>query len=70
MQKEQSGFASPSTNDVLGFQEGGALLDKVEVDRGAFACMLGGKRKYPIISTATTPQKSLLKGKVRKDRGN
>ena len=45
--------ASPSTNDVIRVQEGGALLDKVEVDRGAFACMLGGENgKTLFISTA------------------
>ena len=45
--------ASPSTNDVIRVQEGGALLDKVEVDRGAFACMLGGEKGNTLfISTA------------------
>jgi len=45
--------ASPSTNDVIRVQEGGALLDKVEVDRGAFACMLGGENGNSLfISTA------------------
>ena len=45
--------ASPSTNDVIRVQEGGALLDKVEVDMGAFACMLGGENGNTLfISTA------------------
>ena len=45
--------ASPSTNDVIRIQEGGVLLDKVEVDRGAFACMLGGENGNTLfISTA------------------
>ena len=45
--------ASPSTNDVIRVQEGGALLDKVEVDRGAFACMLGCENGNTLfISTA------------------
>ena len=45
--------ASPSTNDVIRVQEGGDLLDKVEVDRGAFACMLGGENGNTLfISTA------------------
>ena len=45
--------ASPSTNDVIRVQEGGTLLDKVEVDRGAFACMLGGENGNTLfISTA------------------
>ena len=45
--------ASPSTNDVIRVREGGALLDKIEVDRGAFACMLGGENGNTLfISTA------------------
>ena len=49
--------ASPSTNDVIRVKEGGALLDKVEVDRGAFACMLGGESGNTLfISTANDSQ--------------
>ena len=40
-------------DSVIRVQEGGALLDKVEVDRGAFACMLGGENGNTLfISTA------------------
>jgi sugar lactone lactonase YvrE len=34
--------ASPSTNEVLRQRQGGEVLDRVECDQGAFACMLGG----------------------------
>ena len=45
--------ASPSTNDVIRIEEGGSLLDKVEVEIGAFACMLGGEMGNTLfISTA------------------
>ena len=45
--------ASPSTNDVIRIEEGGSLLDKVEVEMGAFACMLGGEMGNTLfISTA------------------
>ena len=45
--------ASPSTNDVIRIEEGGALLDKVELSQSAFACMLGGKEGRTLfISTA------------------
>ena len=45
--------ASPSTNDVIRIEEGGSLLDKVEVEIGAFACMLGGENGNTLfISTA------------------
>ena len=52
--------ASPSTNDVIRIQEGGILLDKIEVDRGAFACMLGGdKGKTLFISTSKDSQEEI-----------
>ncbi|GIT61915.1 MAG: hypothetical protein Ct9H300mP20_17420 [Gammaproteobacteria bacterium] len=51
VQKEQSG-CFPLTNDVNLGSRRRRLLGKGEVDRGAFACMFGGKRKYPFISTA------------------
>ena len=57
--------ASPSTNDVIRVQEGGALLDKVEVDRGPFACMLGGENGNTLfISTANdSTEETCLKEK-------
>ena len=57
--------ASPSTNDVIRVREGGALLDKVEVDRGAFACMLGGENGNTLfISTANdSTEETCLKEK-------
>ena len=52
--------ASPTTNDVIRVQEGGVLLDKVEVDRGAFACMLGGENGNTLfISTANDSQEEI-----------
>ena len=60
--------ASPSTNDVIRVQEGGALLDKVEVDRGAFACMLGGENGNTLfISTAndSTEETCLMEKSAR-----
>tara|TARA_B100000953_G_scaffold94662_1_gene77358 strand:- start:1193 stop:2056 length:864 start_codon:yes stop_codon:yes gene_type:complete len=52
--------ASPTTNDVIRVQEGGVLLDKVEVDRGAFACMLGGENGNTLfISTANNSQEEI-----------
>ena len=52
--------ASPSTNDVIRIQEGGILLDKIKVDMGAFACMLGGdKGKTLFISTSKDSQEEI-----------
>ena len=52
--------ASPSTNDVIRIEEGGSLLDKIEVDMGAFACMLGGEKGNTLfISTAKDSQEEI-----------
>ncbi len=34
--------ASPTTKEVLRMGENGTLLERISLDRGAFACMLGG----------------------------
>ena len=45
--------ASPTTSDVLRVAEGGILLDRIEVETNAYACMLGGEdRKTLFISTS------------------
>ena len=45
--------ASPTTSDVLRVGEGGILLDRIEVETNAYACMLGGEdRKTLFISTS------------------
>ena len=52
--------ASPSTNDVIRIEEGGSLLDKVEVEMGAFACMFGGELGNTLfISTAKDSQEEI-----------
>jgi len=35
--------ASPTTKEVLRMAENGAVLERITLDRGAFACMLGGE---------------------------
>lgn len=35
--------ASPTSNEVLRVREGGEVTDRIALDRGAFACMLGGR---------------------------
>jgi len=52
--------ASPTTNDVIRVKEGGELLEKIELDRGAFACMLGGEEGNTLfISTANGSEESV-----------
>lgn len=52
--------ASPSSNDVLRIGEGGELLETISIDRGAFACMLGGadgKTLYICAAPDSNPKK-------------
>jgi sugar lactone lactonase YvrE len=45
--------ASPLSNEVLRVREGGEVTDRVDVGRGAFACMLGGDdRRTLLVCTA------------------
>ena len=45
--------ASPTTNECLRLEEGGSVTDRVALDRGAFACMLGdADRRSLYICTA------------------
>lgn len=41
--------ASPTSNEVLRVREGGEVTDRVALDRGAFACMLGGDDRRTLL---------------------
>ena len=41
--------ASPTSNEVLRVREGGEVTDRVSLDRGAFACMLGGDDRRTLL---------------------
>ena len=50
--------ASPTTNDVLRIREGGEVSERIDVGRGAFACMLGGadgKTLFMLTSDGSDP---------------
>jgi sugar lactone lactonase YvrE len=48
-------LASPISNQVLRVREGGEVTQRIELDRGAYACMLGGDdRRTLFICTATS----------------
>jgi len=55
---EQGGIwsASPSTNDCIRQVEGGEVTHRIELDRGAFACMIGGDNLYILTSTSSDPE--------------
>jgi sugar lactone lactonase YvrE len=50
--------ASPPTQECVRVVEGGEVTHRVEVDRGAFACMLGrGPSLYILTSSSSNPSK-------------
>jgi sugar lactone lactonase YvrE len=51
--------ASPTTNDVIRLHEGGQVSERVDVGRGAYACMLGGydrKTLFVLVSDESDPE--------------
>lgn len=47
--------ASPTTNECLRINEGGAVSHRVALDRGAYACMLGGNTLHILASGSADP---------------
>jgi sugar lactone lactonase YvrE len=50
--------ASPMSNEVLRVLEGGEVTERVALDRGAFACMLGGERLFICTAQSSDPVES------------
>lgn len=48
--------ASPTTNDCLRVKEGGEVTHRHELERGAFACMIGEQNLYVLTSTSSAPE--------------
>src|SRR4051794_8670101 len=51
-------LASPFTNDVIRVREGGEVLGRVPVGRGAYACMLGDGHLYICTAESSDPVES------------
>jgi sugar lactone lactonase YvrE len=51
-------IASPTTNECLRVEQGGAISHRVALERGAFACMLGGSDLYILTATASAPDEA------------
>jgi sugar lactone lactonase YvrE len=49
--------ASPPTNECLRLAEGGEVLERIQVDQGAYACMIGGT-DTPLLFVMTSPTSS------------
>lgn len=48
--------ASPSTNECIRQLEGGEVTHRIELERGAFACMIGDDKLYILTSTSSAPE--------------
>jgi len=65
--------ASPISNEILRVREGGAVTDRVELDRMGIACMLGGqdRRTLFVLSSKTTDAEEapkLMSGRIEQVR--
>ncbi len=47
--------ASPTSNECIRQLEGGEVTHQIGLDRGAFACMIGGDNLYILTSTTSQP---------------
>ena len=54
---EQGGIwsASPTSNECIRQVEGGEVTHRIALDRGAFACMIGGDNLYVLTSSSSDP---------------
>ncbi|MEM7077668.1 MAG: SMP-30/gluconolactonase/LRE family protein [Pseudomonadota bacterium] len=51
--------ASPTTNECIRLAEGGKVTHRITLDRGAFACMIGGDTLYVLTSHSSVPQECI-----------
>ena len=47
--------ASPTSSEVIRQVEGGEITHRIELERGAFACMIGEQNLYVLTSTSSVP---------------
>ena len=48
--------ASPTSNECIRQLEGGEVTHRITLDRGAFACMIGGDQLYVLTSSSSDPE--------------
>ncbi len=61
-------IASPTSNEVLRALEGGEITDRISLDQGAFACMLGGadrRRLFVLTAADSDPETCRAKRSAR-----
>lgn len=49
--------ASPSTNDCIRQIEGGEVTHRIQLEQGAFACMIGDDKLYILTSSDSAPER-------------
>ncbi len=57
--------ASPTTNECLRVLEGGEVTHRLELSRGAYACMIGGDALYVLTSTSSAPDECRVQRDAR-----
>jgi len=57
--------ASPTTNECLRVLEGGEVTHRLELSRGAYACMIGGDALYVLTSTRSAPDECRVQRDAR-----
>lgn len=57
--------ASPTTNECLRVLEGGEVTHRLELSRGAYACMIGGDVLYVLTSTSSAPDECRVQRDAR-----
>lgn len=48
--------ASPSSNDCIRQIEGGEVTHRIDLERGAYACMIGADKLYVLTSSSSVPE--------------
>jgi sugar lactone lactonase YvrE len=57
--------ASPTSNECIRQVEGGEVTHRISLDRGAFACMIGGANLYVLTSSSSQPEECRAKRDAR-----
>ena len=57
--------ASPTSNECIRQLEGGEVTHRIELERGAFACMIGNNQLYILTSSSSDPEQCRTKRDAR-----
>ena len=57
--------ASPTSNECVRLVEGGEITHRIQLDRGAFACMIGDQKLYVLTSRSSHPDACIANREAR-----